>query len=56
MEKIKEIIKKVCTKEIIFYAIFGILTTAVNIGSFALMTKVLKLNENTSNIIAIIIT
>ena len=55
MEKIKEIIKKVCTREIIFYAIFGVLTTAVNIGTFALMTKILKWNEYTSNIIAIII-
>ena len=55
IKKIKEIIKKVCTREIIFYAIFGVLTTAVNIGTFALMTKILKWNENTSNIIAIII-
>lgn len=55
MKKIKELIKKVCTKEIIFYAIFGVLTTAVNIGTFALMTKVLKCNENISNITAIIL-
>ena len=55
MEKVKELIKKVCTKEIIFYAIFGILTTIVNIGTFALMTKILKLNENISNVIAIIL-
>ena len=49
MEKVKELIKKVCTKEIIFYAIFGVLTTIVNIGTFALMTKILKWNENISN-------
>lgn len=55
MEKIKELIKKVCAKEIIFYAIFGVLTTIVNIGTFALMTKVLKLDENISNVIAIIL-
>lgn len=55
MEKIKELIKKICTKEIIFYAIFGVLTTIVNIGTFALMTKVLKLDENISNVIAIIL-
>ena len=55
MEKVKELIKKVCTKEVIFYAIFGVLTTAVNIGTFALMTKILKWNENISNVIAIIL-
>lgn len=55
MEKIKELIKKVCTKEIIFYSIFGVLTTAVNIGTFALMTKLLKWDENISNVIAIIL-
>ena len=53
MEKIKELVKKVCTKEIIFYGIFGILTTLVNIGSFYLMTSFLNLEENLSNIIAI---
>lgn len=55
MEKIKELIKKICTKEIIFYAIFGVLTTIVNIGTFALMTKILRWNENISNVIAIIL-
>lgn len=55
MEKIKQIIKKVCTKEIIFYAIFGVLTTIVNIGTFALMTKIFKWDENVSNVIAIIL-
>ena len=53
MKKIKELIKKVCTKEIIFYGIFGILTTLVNIGSFYLMTSILKWDENLSNVIAI---
>lgn len=55
MEKIKELIKKICTREIIFYAIFGVLTTIVNIGTFAIMTNIFKWNENTSNIIAIIL-
>lgn len=32
MEKIKELIKKVCTKEVIFYGIFGILTTIINLA------------------------
>lgn len=55
MGKIKELIKKVCTKEIILYAIFGGLTTIVNIGSFALMTKVFYINENLANFIAIVL-
>lgn len=55
MEKIKQIIKKVLTKEVIFYGIFGILTTLVNLGSFYILTKFLKLNENIANIIAIIL-
>lgn len=55
MEKIKELIKKVCTKEVIFYAIFGVFTTIVNIGSFWIMTKLFKWNENVSNVIAIIL-
>lgn len=53
MEKLKELIKKICTKEIIFYAIFGVLTTLVNIGSFYVMTSIFHWDENTSNIIAI---
>lgn len=53
MEKLKKIIKRVCTKEVILYIIFGVLTTLVNIGSFYLMTSIFNWNENTSNIIAI---
>ena len=53
MDKLKELIKKICTKEVIFYAIFGILTTLVNIGSFYVMTSIFNWDENTSNIIAI---
>ena len=55
MEKIKELIKKVCRKEVILYAVFGVLTTLVNIGTFAIMTNLFKINENVSNIIAIIL-
>ncbi len=53
MEKLKVLIKKVCTKEIIFYAIFGVFTTVVNIGAFSLLTYVLHMNENIANAIAI---
>ena len=55
MEKIKELVKKVCTKEVILYAVFGVFTTVVNIGSFAIMTKMIKMNENVANIIAILL-
>ena len=34
MDKIKELIKKILTKEVILYIVFGILTTIVNLGSF----------------------
>ena len=53
MEQLKDLIKKVCKKEVIFYAIFGVLTTLVNIGSFYVMTSIFHLEENISNIVAI---
>lgn len=53
MKKFKELIKKLCTKEVIFYAIFGVLTTVVNIGSFYVLNSLFHLEENTSNMIAI---
>lgn len=53
MENIKELIKKVCTKEVILYVIFGVLTTVVNLGTFYVLTNILSLNENLSNIFAI---
>ena len=57
MKKIlsNKIVKKIFTKEIILYAIFGILTTIVNIGSFYIMTEFFNINENLANNIAIII-
>ncbi len=59
MEKIKviinKLIKKFCTKEVILYAVFGILTTICNIGTFALLNKVFNVNENISNIFAILL-
>lgn len=54
MEKLNALLKKVLTKEVIFYAIFGVLTTVVNILVFYLLTLT-GLDENLSNIIAIII-
>ena len=55
MEKIKELIKKVCTKEVILYFVFGGLTTLINIGAFALFHKVFHWEENISNILAIML-
>lgn len=55
MIKIKEIAKKIFTKEIILYIIFGICTTLVNFGSFYIMTTYFKWNENIANFIAIIL-
>ena len=54
MKKVKEIIKKLFTKEVILYGIFGIFTTIVNLGIFYLLTYILHLEENISNIIAIL--
>ncbi len=55
MELIKNLIKKFCTKEIIFYGIFGVLTTLVNIAVFYVLTHFIHLEENLSNAIAIIL-
>ena len=59
MEKIKviinKLIKKFCTKEVILYAVFGILTTICNIGTFALLNKFFNVNENIANIFAILL-
>lgn len=54
MEKLKGLIKKVLTREVIFYIIFGVLTTIANIVTFYLLTLT-GLNENIANIIAIIV-
>lgn len=55
MEQIKKIIKKVFSKEVILYGIFGVLTTIVNIGSFFILSNILKIDENISNVIAIVL-
>ena len=55
MEKLKELIKKVCTKEVILYGVFGVLTTIVNLASFYVLTSIIHLEENISNIIAILL-
>lgn len=55
MEKLKEIMQKVLTKEVILYAVFGIFTTVVNLVSFFVMNSIFKWNENLSNFIAIVL-
>lgn len=55
MEKIKKLIKKVCTKEVILYGVFGILTTLINWGTFALLTRFANMEKNLANAIAIIL-
>ena len=51
----EKFLKKVMTKEVMFYIILGVCTTLVNLISFQLLTKVCKLNDNLSNAIAIIL-
>ena len=59
MEKLKNLInvliKKFMTKEVIFYVIFGVLTTVVNVVTFYVLTHFCHLEENVSNVIAIIL-
>lgn len=55
MEKLKEFIKKVCTKEVIIYGIFGVFTTLVNLGVFYLLNTFTPIGENFSNNIAIVV-
>lgn len=53
MDQLKGLCKKFLTREVIFYVIFGVFTTIVNLLVFYLLTLI-KLNENVANIIAII--
>ena len=55
MEKIKELIKKYCTREVILYIVFGVLTTVVNIVSYRILSSIFHLEENLASNIGIII-
>lgn len=55
VEKIKKIAKKILTKEVILYIIFGLLTTIINLGSFYVLNSLCKWNENIANLIAILL-
>ena len=52
---LKEITKKLLTKEVILYIVFGLLTTMINLGSFYFMNTILGWNENLSNFLAILL-
>ena len=60
MEKIKELIKKECTKEVILYIVFGLLTTLVSLVTYKLCVVTFLNAENAlqlqiANIIAWIV-
>lgn len=50
-----KLIKKFFTREIILYTVFGVTTTILNIGCFALLTKVFNMEENLANILSILL-
>lgn len=54
MEQIKELIKKFCTREVISYIIFGVLTTLVNIIISTICEAIFHLEGNLSSTIGII--
>ena len=55
MNKFINLIQKVLTKEVILYVFFGVLTTLVNFVSFYVLSSLLNLEENLSNVLSIII-
>lgn len=60
MEKVKELIKKICTKEVILYVVFGVLTTVVSLVTYYICVGTFLNAENAiqlqiANIIAWII-
>lgn len=55
MEKIKKVMEKILTKEVMLYIVFGLLTTVINLGSFYIFHNLWQWNENLSNLIAIIL-
>lgn len=55
MEKLNALIKKILTREVIFYIIFGILTTVVNIVTSYILKAFAHLDENIASTIGIIV-
>ena len=54
MEKLKSLVKKFCTKEVISYVIFGVLTTLVNISVTYILKVVFNIEGNLASTIGII--
>ena len=54
-KSLEKIFKKLITKEVILYIIFGILTTIINLGSFYIMNSIVDWDENISNFVAIVL-
>lgn len=54
-KKLYSLAEKVLTVEVFLYIVFGILTTVVSIGSFAILTTCFNMEENTANVISIIL-
>ena len=55
MEQINNLIKKFCTKEVIFYIIFGILTTIVNSATSYVLKAFFHVEGNIASTIGIIV-
>ena len=55
MEKLKKIFKKLLTKEVILYFVFGVLTTIVNIGVSYLLEGCFKIDGAIASAVGIIL-
>ena len=55
MESIKNLFNKFLTKEVIFYLIFGVLTTVVNVGVSYILTAFFHVEGNIASTIGIIV-
>ncbi|NLC87577.1 MAG: GtrA family protein [Clostridiaceae bacterium] len=55
MKKINELMKKVLTREVILYVVFGVLTTLVNIATSSVLNKIFQIEGNLSSTIGIIV-
>lgn len=51
----KDLIKKVCSREVMTYLIAGVLTTVVNFIASYLFYNILKINENVTTVLAWIV-
>lgn len=55
MELMKNFVKKFCTKEVILYIIFGVLTTIVNIATSYILKAFFHIEGNIASTIGIIV-